>query len=95
MSEVILSGLSCGAYLLITSPLRPTRNLVKFHLIPSLPKMPGACALILNFYKKNFQVSLLPLSNYLLCQMSFNLKLISNFANLAFYELGLCIELLS
>jgi len=37
----------------------------------------------------------LPLGNYLLCQMSFNVKLTSNFAYLASYELWLFTELLS
>src|SRR6266481_3244989 len=36
-----LSGLSAGAYRLTGTPSLPTRNFVKFHLIPSVPRMPG------------------------------------------------------
>ena len=41
MSGSRLSGLSAGAYRLIAFPSLPTRNFVKFHLIASVPSIPG------------------------------------------------------
>ena len=38
------SGLSAGANLPTTLPDVSTRNLVKFHLTPCVPRIPGACA---------------------------------------------------
>src|SRR6185295_12910881 len=40
-SESMASGLSAGAYRWIGSPLRSIRNFVKFHLIASVPRIPG------------------------------------------------------
>ena len=44
MSPFSDSGESFGANRLITLPSLPTRNLVKFHLIERVPRMPGASA---------------------------------------------------
>src|SRR3546814_12153079 len=40
MSPASDPGLSAGAYRLITRPSRPMRNLLKFHLIASMPSRP-------------------------------------------------------
>ncbi len=42
IARVKLIGEVVGENLAKTSPSRPTKNLVKFHLILSLPKMPLA-----------------------------------------------------
>ena len=44
MSPLQRSGESFGAKRLMTLPSLPTRNLVKFHLIERVPRMPGASA---------------------------------------------------
>src|SRR5580692_1237218 len=44
-----LSGLSAGAYRLMGTPSLPMRNFVKFHLIPSVPSMPGT-----DFFKYSY-----------------------------------------
>src|ERR1700730_13726272 len=44
-----VSGLSAGAYRLMGTPSLPTRNFVKFHLIPSVPRMPGT-----DFFKYSY-----------------------------------------
>src|SRR3546814_18652097 len=40
MSPASDPGLSAGAYRFITRPSRPMRNLLKFHLIASMPRRP-------------------------------------------------------
>ena len=45
ISASMLSGVSVGAWRATTWPSRPTTNLVKFHLIASVPRMPGAASL--------------------------------------------------
>src|ERR1700675_2761272 len=44
-----LSGLSAGAYRLMGTPSLPMRNFVKFHLIPSVPRIPGT-----DFFKYSY-----------------------------------------
>ncbi len=44
ISGSMLSGVSVGAWRATTWPSRPTTNFVKFHLIASVPKMPGAAS---------------------------------------------------
>jgi hypothetical protein len=45
MSFSMLEGLAVGAYRFLTLPWESTRNLVKFHLILSVPKTPRASRL--------------------------------------------------